>query len=179
MEFVNMGHNSEKHEHAEEEGAAHVRHGYGHITEQDPLHNTAQEKINKSRKTSILLSMFSTSYREKTVQLAGHEVKCSVLDFADKQILCLSRDGELDVTYDLQTRPLAVEGSRTQVPTVLIGGNLKTQVLASQIGQHISKNTILNVSGKLFAGSEPADQDHELLVELVALVKAVLQSQPA
>ncbi|KAG7856533.1 hypothetical protein KL919_004063 [Ogataea angusta] len=123
--------------------------------------------------------MFSTSYREKTAQVAGHEVKCSVLDFADKQIVCLSRDGELDVTYDLQTRPLAVEGSGTQVPTVLIGGNLKTQVLAGQIGQIISKNTILNTSGKFFASSEPADEDHELLVELVGLVRTVLQSQPS
>ncbi|KAG7879282.1 hypothetical protein KL937_003043 [Ogataea polymorpha] len=123
--------------------------------------------------------MFSTSYREKTAQVDGHEVKCSVLDFADKQIISLSRDGELDVTYDLQTRPLAVEGSGIQVPTVLIGGNLKTQVLAGQIGQCISKNTILNTSGKFFAKSEPANEDHELLVELVALVKTVLQSQPA
>ncbi|KAG7753952.1 hypothetical protein KL911_002428 [Ogataea haglerorum] len=121
MEFVNMGHNSEKHEHAEEEGAAHVRYGYGHITEQDPVLFALQ-------RLRLLL------VRKKRSR--GHN-------------------------------------------KMLIGGNLKTQVLASQIGQHISKNTILNVSGKLFAGSEPADQDHELLVELVALVKAVLQSQPA
>ncbi|KAG7716298.1 hypothetical protein KL949_003597 [Ogataea haglerorum] len=91
----------------------------------------------------------------------------------------LERDHKAVLGDDAVLKQLQAHELDVVAQMLLIGGNLKTQVLASQIGQHISKNTILNVSGKLFAGSEPADQDHELLVELVALVKAVLQSQPA
>jgi hypothetical protein len=72
------------------------------------------------------------------------------------------------------------------VPTVLIGAgnNMKTQVLASQIGhvmcQQSTKNIILNISGRIFGGPSTANEYHQndslLLQQAVYLVKQTYES---
>lgn len=111
-----------------------------------------------------------------------HILTCTIIEFLDKIIIQLAMDGETDISYDLQIPELddikkpirkfsyddsEFDGhwdseednsavSSTIIPTVLIGAgqNMKTQVLAAQVGYLMSQfsthNIILNVSGKLF-----------------------------
>jgi hypothetical protein len=116
---------------------------------------------------------------------------CTILEFIDKIIIQLAMDGETDISYDIQIpehndlkkppqaqyteleegevgfdedHQIALES--TIVPTVLIGAgnNMKTQVLASQVGhvmaQHSNKNLILNISGILFGNPLKAEEYH-------------------
>ncbi|KAH3660569.1 hypothetical protein OGAPHI_007155 [Ogataea philodendri] len=118
--------------------------------------------------------MLRRTFREKSVQLDGHDVSCTVVEFPNKQIVSLSRDGEMEVSYDLPARPLTMKGAEFTMTNSLIGGNLKTQALAGQIGQQITKNTIFNTSGKFFSKADVTEHDHELLVKLIGFVSGCL-----
>lgn len=135
-----------------------------------------------------------------------HMLTCTMIEFIDKLIINLSLDGETDISYDIQIpemndlkKPLRrydfdVDGeevneedddiSSTVTPTVLIGAgdNLKMQVLASQIGNVMSrlvtKNIILNISGKLFGRSsidEYRPGDSVLVQQCTHLVQQTYQ----
>ena len=131
---------------------------------------------------------FSNTVKESNLiikQQDGNEkmLTCTILDFQDKIIINLSLDGETDISYDIQIpqqnefkRPYQIDdlnnevdneldnddisSTSTIVPIVLIGAgnNIKTQVLASQIGKVMSeesnKNIILNISGRIFGNKD-------------------------
>lgn len=159
------------------------------------------------------LTDFKGNIKEGTdmVNLNGHEYEltCTIVEFTDKIIMNMSKDGEMDISYDLHipsfsdlkkpTRRYDVEDFETEdlenqdnnengvlnttiVPTVLIGGRngMKTQVVASQIGQLMSlmstKNVILNISGKLFGldGEEYQNTDFATLQTVVGLVRTTM-----
>lgn len=140
----------------------------------------------------------------------NHLMTCTVVEFIDKLVINISLDGEMDISYDLQIpvlddlkKPLrqfnndyeedevgiedednTMINNSTIVPILLIGAgnNMKTQVLASQIGfilsQHSSKNVILNISGKFF-GNNPYDdtykkEDYTSVQQIVQLVSDTL-----
>lgn len=154
---------------------------------------------------------FKDNFKEGTelINLNGqeYELTCTIVEFNDKIILNMSKNGEMDISYDLQiptfsdlkkpTRRYDVEDfehqnnndnehavlNTTIVPTVLIGGHndMKTQVVASQIGQLMSlmsaKNVILNMSGKLFgldSKEEYQDTDFATLQTVVRLVRKTM-----
>lgn len=142
---------------------------------------------------------FSDNFKEKTQEFDGEVLSCSILEFKDKILISLARNGEVNITYDIQTPSFSDlkkpqrryifdeedygdeerELNNTIVPNLLIGiPNLKMQVAASQIGLVIStlssKNIILNISGKIFGpvlSEEYKQSDFKILHEVLALVK--------
>lgn len=144
-------------------------------------------------------SAFSDNFKERTQQISGECFTCTMLEFKDKLLVSVARNGEVNITYDIQTPSFSdlkkpqrryifdeeayedssSELNNTIVPSLLIGApNLKMQVTASQIGLVIStlcsKNVILNISGKLY-GSQLSEEykptDFTTLHEVLALVK--------
>lgn len=136
-----------------------------------------------------------------------HMLTCTILEFLDKIIIHLAMDGETDISYDIQMpelddlkKPRRIynyddeiedEGNdgvlnSSIVPTALIGGydNMKTQVLASQIGhimgQLSTKNLILNVNGRIFGkpgiDTEYHPNDSTLMQQIIHLVKETYNS---
>ncbi|GMG56448.1 unnamed protein product [Ambrosiozyma monospora] len=127
----------------------------------------------------------SRSFKDEA-QKDEFELTCSILEFANKFLINVSKNGEIDMSFDVQ---LPTEQKRMNrysyedddfdgsnmkdinegvMANVLIGNNanLKNQVLATQVGKLVNqfnpqkKNSlILNVSGKIFAKSENATND--------------------
>lgn len=142
---------------------------------------------------------FSGNFKEKRREIDGEVFTCSILEFRDKILLSIAKNGEINITYDIQTPSFSdlkkpqrryifdeedygqegEELNNTIVPNLLIGSpNLKMQVAASQIGLVIStlstKNIILNISGKIFGSKLSEDykpSDFKVLHEVLAFVK--------
>ena len=120
------------------------------------------------------------------------ELTCNIVEFANKIIVSILQNGEMDLSFDVPL-PKLKEGKipfnddetdtydvvlDNQVSsTQLLGGvyNMKNQVAVSQIGkllaQYQNKNVILNMSGRLFSGTEFNPNDFTKLKFIIKLVK--------
>lgn len=137
---------------------------------------------------------FETAIKESNLIITGtdekeHILTCTILEFHDKILINLSMDGKVDIFYDLQIPAFddlkkpkkmydyeedevfseeedetILNSSITPVLLIGAGHNLKTQVLASQIGhvmgQHTTKNIILSLSGRMFSNKSQDDIYH-------------------
>lgn len=140
----------------------------------------------------------SFKFKELTRQLAIEsedpvEVTCNIVDFADKTIVSILRDGEMNVSYDIQLPKMNDRRSHYMddeeapddliatgiIPTVLVGGHydIKCQAVASQIAKLLSagqsKPLILNMSGMFFKDGQFKQSDFTKLQFLVKLTKDV------
>ncbi|QPG72741.1 hypothetical protein FOA43_000042 [Brettanomyces nanus] len=136
---------------------------------------------------------FEEGHREISRQLESCELTCRIVEFLDKVIVDIQKDGEMDVSYDIQLGKTGIKkhpiGSTIEenvydavldnniVPTSLLDGscNVKNQVVASQIGKLMGelqkRNVIVNMSGKLFKGTEFEKSDFQRLQIVVKLVR--------
>ncbi|GMM31798.1 hypothetical protein DAMA08_045430 [Martiniozyma asiatica (nom. inval.)] len=155
---------------------------------------------------------FTNAFKRGSKDTGIGQIECQTLEYADRVLVTVSLNGEVDTTYDLPLNSLGdvkrpsrrydldlemeneenldedgnhAELNNSIVPNLIIGvGNLKTEVLASQIGlllnQFTSKNIILNISGKFFKGDEYSEGDYQVLHVLLALVReSYLHETPA
>lgn len=148
---------------------------------------------------------FETAIRESNLIVPDNEGKeqvltCTILEFQDKVVVNLAMDGKVDISYDLQipafddlNKPKKtynyeddevhtdeevqsfLNSSITPILLIGAGHNLKTQVLASQIGhvmsQYTTKNILLNISGMIFG--KPSSCDHYHPNDSVVVEQAV------
>lgn len=109
----------------------------------------------------------------------------TVTPFPDLLVLQLTLDGEMDTTFRIELPPAAHTGmvtapaSSSLKVTCLVGrsDSLKLRVLANEVGKAVAPggmDVLLTVSGKVFCGTEVADDDAERLAAVVALVKRSL-----
>ncbi|KAG0673438.1 hypothetical protein C6P40_002943 [Pichia californica] len=94
----------------------------------------------------------------------SYDIQISTMEDMKKPIRRYDFDEEVEEKDDDDSDAADIDQlNSTIIPTVLIGAgnNIKNQVLASQIGhrlkQHLAKNIILNISGKLF-GRDSLDE---------------------
>ncbi|ODV82522.1 hypothetical protein CANARDRAFT_126621 [[Candida] arabinofermentans NRRL YB-2248] len=119
--------------------------------------------------------------------ISKFELTCSILKLNNKLIINLYKNGQIDICYDLQLNKINKsqiiyndyddDDNDTEyddltsnlIPIVLIGNsnNMKTQVLASQIGKLINEknisnyndNIILHSSGQFFNNDDNDDNN--------------------
>ncbi len=142
---------------------------------------------NSTREISRDLELTDIKGRYSSVELT-----CHIIEFANKTIVNIAQNGEIDLSFDVPL-PKLREGRKpfndtdadtydaildNQISsTQLLGGvyNMKNQVVVSQIGkllaQHQNKNVILNISGHLFSGTEFNPNDFTKLQFIIKLVK--------
>lgn len=145
---------------------------------------------------------FEDNFKQASLTIDGNKLTSTLIEMQDKLLLSVARNGEINVSYDLETPSFldwkkpqrryifdeeneeSRELNNTIVPKLLIGvPNMKMQVLASQIGLLIStlssKNIILNISSKIFGdqlSEEYAETDFETLHQVLSLVKETFTS---
>lgn len=120
---------------------------------------------------------FSHSLKESCVRLNDAEICMQAVEFQDKILIHISRDGELDRTYDVTTSADLRSGNGYRAnPTALMGGshNVKCSIMASQVGALVTgllhKNVIISTSSKLW-NEENDERDFEKLCMILEMVK--------
>lgn len=134
--------------------------------------------------------MYGFKGKEVSSELNGEEISIEVVDFTNKMILLIRKNGEVDTTFDVKAPDSQTFfAARSQADpfadficdkTCLIGqsSNLKISILVNHIAKLIysnneSRNLIITLSSKLFP-KEDSKKDLDIIIEILSTLKKVL-----
>ncbi|CCH44657.1 Proteasome chaperone 3 [Wickerhamomyces ciferrii] len=136
---------------------------------------------------------FSDSVKYKSQKTEdNHEISVQSLKFADKRVLFVKFDGEVDITYDVQApdskslydilSSSTISNDFTCDKTCLMGdgSNIKVAVIINHIAKLLystSERTglIISISSKLFKNQQTSNsKDFDILIQILSLIKEVI-----